>query len=123
MFSNTSQPNVQLSKYDQAELLLDTKTLRISVKKDKYNIPDDKIQLDIPYHQQEVSFITGLFAVGIGSVIFSSNKSARSFKLNGNLNIAEENITNRKHLVSSQISESSVKKIKRKINNLNYSLN
>ena len=118
-----NQPNVQLSKYDQAELLLDTQTLRISVKNDKYNIPDDKIQLEIPYYQQEISFITGLFAIGIGSAIFSSNKSARSFKLNGNLNIAEEHATNRKHLVLSQISISSIKKIKSKIYNLDYSLN
>lgn len=118
-----NQPNVQLSKYNNAELLLDTQTLRISVKNNKSIIPIEKIQLDIPYYQQEVSFITGLFAVGIGSVIFSSNKSARSFKLNGNLNIAEENITNRKHLILSQTSVLNMKKIKIKIINLNYSLN
>ena len=118
-----NQPNVQLSKYDQAELLLDTQTLLISVKNDKYNIPYYKIQLKIQHNHQEVSFITGLFAVGTGSAIFSPNKSARWFKLNCNLNIAEENITKKKHLILSQIPVSNMKKIKNKINNLNNLLN
>ena len=118
-----NQPKVQLSKYDQAELLLDTQTLRISVKNDKYNIPYYKIQLNKLNRQQEVSFITGLFAVGTGSAIFSPNKSARLFKLNCNLNIAEENITKKKHLILSQIHVLNVTKIKNKIYNLNSSLN
>lgn len=118
-----NQPNVQLSKYDNAELLLDTQTLRISVKNNKSIVPDDKIQLDIPYYQQEISFITGLFAIGTGSLVYSSNKGQRLFKLNRNLNIAEEKTTKKKHLILSQISVSNMKKIKKKINNLNYSLN
>ena len=118
-----NQPNVQLSKYDQAELLLDTQTLRISVKNDKYNIPYYKIQLDKLNKQQEVSFITGLFAVGTGYGIFSSNEIGRTFKLNGNLNIAEEYATNKKHLILNQIPVLNVTKIKNKIYNLNSSLN
>lgn len=118
-----NQPNVQLSKYDQAELLLDTQTLRISVKNDKYNIPYYKIQLDKLNRQQEVSFITGLFAVGTGYGIFSSNEIGRTFKLNGNLNIAEEYATNKKHLILNQIPVLNVTKIKNKIYNLNSSLN
>lgn len=118
-----NQPKVKLSKYDQAELLLDTQTLKISVKNDKYNIPYYKIHLDKLNKQQEVSFITGLFAVGIGSGIFSSNEVGRTFKLNGNLNIAEEHATNRKHLILSQIPVLDVTKIKNKIYNLNSSLN
>lgn len=118
-----NQPNVQLSKYDQAELLLDTQTLRISVKNDKYNIPYYKIQLDKLNKQQEVSFITGLFAIGIGSLIYSSNEVSRTFKLNSNLNIAEEKTTKKKHLILSQIPVSNMIKIKKKFNNLNYSLN
>lgn len=121
-----NQPKVQLSEYDNAELLLDTQTLRISVKNNKLFLVLDeveKIQLDKLHDQQEVSFITGLFAIGRGYSIFSSNEKARIFKLNGNLNIAEENTTKKKHLILSQISVSNVKKIKSKIINLNDSLN
>lgn len=118
-----NQPSVQLYKYDNAELLLDTQTLRISVKNSNlFSDQVGKIQLDKLHSQVENSFITGLFAIGTGNRLFSTAVSGKFFNSNNTSNIIEEKETKKKHLVLDHISISCSMRIKKKINKLNSSL-